>query len=305
MKAGIVGAGAMGCLFEFFFHRAGIDSALYESNRQMAHILKSSLNVRHGNIIEIIRPVIDSTPAVLQDSDIIFLFVKSYSTDIAVRDILHILRDDTILVSLQNGLGNREILLKHLPPERVVFGSTSIGAHKTDEITVVLGGMGETLLGGENPEAVGKVAALLEEAGLSVDQTDQAGRAIWKKVIINAGINPLGGVLNLENGKILGTPHAFQLQERIVREAVQAANREGMQLEEEEMLEATRDVCRRTSSNVCSMLQDIRAGRKTEIDSINGKIVESGETHGLDLPYNRTLWLLVKALESSRKKPSG
>lgn len=301
MKAGIIGAGALGSLFAHHFHEQLIDFVIYEKNRDAVdEIQNNGLTIIRGESSRTIEPAISSSPDILNDSDIIFFFVKSYSTAGALADISTAVKSDSLIVSLQNGLGNIEEIKKLFDADRIVYGATTVGASKPSFSTVISGGSGIINIGCTDPGHLQKVLHLLNNAGFSSYTADDPDKILWHKAIINAGINPIAAILNIPNGGILEDIHASELQEKIIMEAADAAGANGIILDYNEILNTTRDVCGKTSSNICSMLQDLRNGRKTEIESINGKLIEYGESKNLPLPYNRSLYLLIKSKESSR-----
>ncbi len=297
MKAGIVGGGAVGSLFAAFFNSAGIASSLYEKDSILAVAMAEGLSVNMPDGELVFRPDIASDPEIIAASDIVFLFVKSYSTDEAMRDISPVLKDGSIVVTLQNGIGNREIIERHLPAGRVVCGSVTIGATRIDATSVAYGGSGSVVIGGPDRGAVEAVRSLLERAGVPVETHERPDEVIWRKAVINAAINPLGALLGIPNGKILESPDALILQEFIVKECALVAASRGISLDAREMVEATREVCRKTAANLCSMLQDLRAGRRTEIDSINGAFARFGREAGIAASYNEAIYRLVRAAE--------
>ena len=138
---------------------------------------------------------------------------------------------------------------------------------------------------------------ILKKANLDVTVVDDPDIAVWKKAIINAGINPLGALLEIPNGGIISNAYSKRIQEQIVREAVNVALSIGITFNPDEMVELTRGVCEKTSKNLCSMLQDRQANRRTEIDSINGIIIEHGKRASITTPYNDTVYCLIKAME--------
>ncbi len=297
MKTGIVGAGAVGSIFAYFFDRAKIECVFYEKDSETVRQLKKGLNVSVNDKTESISIDINDTPDILKGCGIVFLFVKSYSTESAIKDIKDKIDKNCIVVTLQNGIGNRDIISEHIPEERIVCGSTTIGATKTDSNSVKLGGMGNFIIGGKNSVAVKQVEAILKKAGFDVEITDNPDAAIWKKTIINAGINPLGALLRIPNGMIINNEYTLKLQQLLVLEAVNVANAMGIKLDADEMTELTRSVCEKTFQNLCSMLQDIKAGRRTEIDNINGIIVEYGRRNSIDAAFNEAVYRLIKARE--------
>jgi len=301
MKAGIIGAGALGLLYSHSFHEHEIDFVIYEVNSEIVDdIKKNGINLLTGGISKIIRPIIDSSPEILHDADIIFLFVKSYSTLDAINDIKDSINQNSIIISLQNGLGNVEEINKFIDMDRIVYGSTTIGAAKSSSSTVIAGGSGIINIGGADKKNIAKVNSLLKESGFDSHIVDDPDPVVWNKAIINAGINPIAAILKMPNGKILSNQHALTLQENIIKEAVDAAIANKIEIKFDEILQITRDVCKKTSENLCSMLQDIQNNRQTEIESINGKIIKYGEQAGINMQFNKSVYLLIKSMENTK-----
>lgn len=298
MKTGIIGAGALGSLFAHIFYDHGATPVLYEVNEQtVSEIKNNGITLIRGDSSLNIRPQISSSPEILSGCETVFLFVKSYSTEEAVKSVTGFLDGSTVLVSLQNGLGNVEEIKKYIGEERMVYGATTMGAAKISVTEVVAGGTGVINIGGINENNVRFVHKLLVSSGLDSQMVTNPDLYLWQKAVINAGINPVAALLGVPNGGIISNPYAATLQEHIVREAVDSGRANNISLDFNEMLEKTRDVCVKTSINLCSMLQDIKNGRKTEIESINGRIIAYAESKGLELPFNKAVYLLVKSLE--------
>jgi 2-dehydropantoate 2-reductase len=297
MKVGIVGAGAMGSIFAYFFHKANIEPVFLEKSNDIIKSLDNGLNIIAGNESENLQIGISNKPNILKDCTIIIIFVKTYDTEEAVKGIVQEIDKTSIILSLQNGIGSKDIIAKHIPEDRIVYGSTSIGATRVNSNTVRLGGMGDVVIGGANKESVAIVGRILKKAEFNVNISVNPDEVVWKKAIINAGINPLGALLGVPNGKIIETEYGRRLQEEIVREAVKVAAGIKLVLDAEQMIEQTRNVCKNTSQNLCSMLQDISAGRRTEIDSINGFIIKFGKMKSIATPYNDVIYNLIKAKE--------
>ncbi|MCU0844113.1 MAG: ketopantoate reductase family protein [Spirochaetes bacterium] len=297
MKAGIVGGGAVGTLFAAFFHSAGIDYAVYEKDETLARAMSEGLCVHMPDGELCFSSETATAPNILSPCDVVFLFVKSYSTDDAMRDIASSLKNGSVLVTLQNGIGNRDIIGRYLPPDRIVCGSITIGATRIDASTVAYGGSGGAVIGGPDALALESVRALLERAGVMVTIHPRPDEAIWHKAVINAAINPIGALLEIPNGGILERPDALILQEHVIKECVLVAASRGIIFDATELVDTTRGVCAKTSANLCSMLQDLRAGRRTEIDSINGAFARFGREAGIAAPYNESLYRLVRARE--------
>ncbi|PKL37341.1 MAG: hypothetical protein CVV44_17055 [Spirochaetae bacterium HGW-Spirochaetae-1] len=298
MNIGIAGAGAMGCLFAHHLQKGGFPVSLYENDTETVLSIKQGLTVTDGERNEIMYPNIDTTPSILSGCAYIFIFVKSHTTGEVMQNIRNYIEDETVIITLQNGIGNYEIIARVFPDSGILYGTTSMGAFKPQKNSVKPGGKGDTVLGGNNAHALHEIISILKTCGIEAAQTDDPGLAVWTKAVINAGINPIGALLNIPNGEILSSRHSQWLQDTIVGECVAVAKRCGISLDEKEMLARTREVCRKTASNLCSMLQDITNKRKTEIDSINGRFIKYGKKHALDIPVNETVYNLIKARES-------
>lgn len=302
MKTGIIGAGSLGSLFAHYFHEHLIDFVIYEKNSDtVKSIAENSLTMLKGNSSRTIQVSISSNPEILKDIDVLFLFVKSYSTSEAVQDIIPFLNKNSILVSLQNGLGNIDEIKRFLDHDKIVYGTTTIGAAKSSMNSVISGGSGIINIGGIENGNVLKVHHLLNSAGLNSYIVERPDYFLWHKAVINAGINPVAAILGIPNGDILSNKYASDLQEYIVKEAVDCAKANNIDMDFSEILKTTRDVCDKTAINICSMLQDIRNGRKTEIESINGKIIEYARGKGIEVPYNMAVYLLIRSMETSRE----
>ncbi len=301
MKPAIIGAGAMGLLTASFLKKSGIDFVIYEKFPDIVSSIKNS-GIKVINDCEMIKNDninIDTNPAVLAGCRIIFLFIKSYSTEEAVKSIINYLDKDCIIVSLQNGIGNKELLLKYFNEDSIVYGTTSYGASKSDLNSLKFGGDGEISIGGKQKNNVMQVIEILKNAGFSVNYTDKPDKAVWIKAIINAGINPVASILSIPNGEILNNKYSLDIQNKIIHEAVNVANSIKIKLNEKEMISLTMEVCRKTSSNLCSMYQDIKNNRNTEIDYINGKIIDYGRQNSVPTPCNEIIFDIIKALEKA------
>jgi len=138
--------------------------------------------------------------------------------------------------------------------------------------------------------------AALRKAGFDVEATEAPGQLVWEKVAINAAINPITAILNVPNGTILDIREARQLMRDLVVEAAKVASTEGYRFGQS-LIEAAEDVCRATASNISSMLQDVRAGKPTEIDAISGEILRRAQLASLPAPRTRVIYQLVRGLE--------
>ena len=303
MKIAVIGAGAMGSLFGAYLAKAGEAVTVVDIWQEHVAAIRSQglmLSEQAGD--EVVR--LDATLGTggLEPVDLLILFVKSAATQAAATDAATLLRPGGRVLTLQNGLGNAEAIAEIVGAERVLAGTTAQGATLLGPGRVRHGGSGETHIGrlsGEADAFCHEVAALLTNAGLPTVVEPDVRSLIWGKLIINTGINALTALLRLRNGQLADLAETRQLLALAVEEAVQVARAVGVQLPYEKPLEKVLAVAVATGQNQSSMLQDVLRGSPTEIAVINGAIVREGERLGVATPVNRTLTLLVQALEKN------
>lgn len=289
MKVAVIGPGAMGCLYAARLSRSGIDTVLVDHRSDRAARLSGSgirVEAPEGEFTAEVKAV-SSVPV---NVDLAIVLVKSNLTStLAFNGKMSVL-------TLQNGLGNVETLCG-------TAGSANLMAGVTSEASTLLGeghvkhvARGVTRFGAWTSCPVASAQQVLVKAGFQVEITDSPGQVIWEKTAINSGINPLTALLNITNGQILQIPEVRQLMRDLVVEAVKVASTEGYRFTHS-VVELAEAMCVQTSENVSSMLQDVRAGKPTEIDAISGEIVRRGLQAALPTPRTRVVWQLVKGLE--------
>jgi 2-dehydropantoate 2-reductase len=222
------------------------------------------------------------------------VLVKSWQTKRAAHQLSSCLSADGLALTLQNGLGNRELLASVLGANRVALGTTTVGATLLD--AGVVRQAGEPVISlGHHPN-LSPLADLLRAANFVIETAPDTNALLWGKLVINAAINPLTALLMVSNGELLNRPSSAALLKATAREAASVAVAQGISLPFPDPVVAAENTARRTAENRSSMLQDVLRGAPTEIDAINGAIVQAGEHIGVPTPLNRTLWQLVSAL---------
>jgi 2-dehydropantoate 2-reductase len=221
------------------------------------------------------------------------VLVKSWQTERAAQSLARCLAEDGVALTLQNGLGNLELMEEILGEERATLGVTTTGATLLEPGLVRHGGDGPITLGPH--ERNEPFANLLMHAGFDVQRKDDLQGLIWSKLAVNAAINPLTALLEVRNGQLLAQEATRELMQSAAQEVGRLADVLGIHLATEDPAAFAFKVAERTSDNVSSMLQDIRRGAPTEIDAICGAIVRIARQHGVDTPINWGLWNLVRA----------
>jgi len=222
------------------------------------------------------------------------VLVKAWQTERAAPQLAECLADDGLALTLQNGLGNYEMLTQSLGLKRVALGSTTTGATLLGAGFVRAGGEGLISIG--RNQAFGQIEAALQSAKFNVQVVDDPQAVIWGKLVINAAINPLTALLKVTNGELLERPSARALLGALANEAANVAKAENIKLPFDDPVAAVEAVARKTAANHSSMLQDVLRGAPTEIDAICGAIVKVAEKHHMEAPMNWMCWQLVKAL---------
>jgi 2-dehydropantoate 2-reductase len=241
-------------------------------------------------------------------ADLVLICVKSYDAAEASHSILPAVGDDTVVLTLQNGLTNVEIISRILGEGKVIAGVTSHGATVLGTGHIRHAGAGETVIGepgGGSSPRVERIADILRSAGFQTTISCNIHNSIWGKLIINAAINPLTAITKLRNGGLLKYDETRNLLSMTAEEAARVAIARQILLPYDDATSAVGAVCKATSSNVSSMLQDIMRRKRTEIDAINGAIVNEARKMGIEAPINETLTHLVKGIESGWESGRG
>lgn len=297
----VVGPGAMGLMHAAYLARHGLDVVLLDHRPDRADRLAASgirLETEEGDwqVQVPCRAQADFGPARL-----VIVFVKAYATRPALLHARPLIGPETALLTLQNGLGNLEILQEFQSPEQVLAGTTSSGANLLGEGHVHVAAVGQTVLGGSGADAL---AELFSSAGLPATTTEDVQSVLWRKAVVNSAINPLTALTGLRNGQLLDIPALRDLLRQVAQESAQVGHRLGHALCSATLPEEVEGICRLTANNRSSMLQDLSSGRRTEVDQISGAIVRAAQRSGLAAPLNATLAGLVRAAERRTFRPA-
>jgi len=305
MKIAIVGAGAMGCLYGAKL------SAVPANEVYLIDVWKDHMDAvnENGLLMEengetvsyrAVKGVVDANQAGI--CDLAIVFVKSTLTKTAVKENKAVFGPDTIALTLQNGLGNIDLIRAEIGDANVIAGTTAHGATMLGPGRMRHAGAGKTIIGefnGTKSDRIEKIASVLQEAGLETDISDNVLGLVWDKLLVNVGINALTGITRLQNGELLNHPEIEEILEAAVAEAHAVAKAKGVRLSYDDPVGHTKDVCRATAANKSSMLQDILNQKQTEIDMINGAVVREGAEAGIAAPVNMVLTNLIRFIQKS------
>jgi 2-dehydropantoate 2-reductase len=307
----IAGAGALGSVFGGFLKLAGYEVTLLGRLWHLEAIKKSGLMIEgiwgRYTISDLLLAV---SPADLKGIyDLVFVTVKANDTSSIAGMLTDFIHTSSLVVSLQNGLGNVETLASRLETNnlaagRVIFGAeiTCPGAVRVTVIAddVVIGPPFASIPESRRAQ-IAKAAGLLASAGIPCRYDDNVQGLIWAKAFYNCALNPLGALFGLNYGQLADNPYARRVMEEIIREAFAVALSHNVTLpwvnSQEYLKTFYQDLLPPTRNHRPSMLQDIERGRSTEIDALNGRIADWARESGLSAPVNETITGLIKIRE--------
>ncbi len=301
MKIAIVGAGALGSLFGALLARSGQQVWLYNpSFVEHIHAIRAqglTLATETGEQ-SISLPAVTAVKEIGETMDLVGIFVKAYDTEQAIQDARALVGKHSWVLSLQNGIGSEEILSRYVPKEQILRGVTAQGATLVKPGMVRWAGRGPTRFGSlldpaPSEAAFNKVVDVLEKAGIEAYYARNVHSLIWEKLLVNAAINPLTALFGVTNGILVENPALRAILQDVTLETLPVVAAHGAQLSPSDAVQRVEGICRATSANLSSMLQDVRRGKRTEIEFINGAVVREGERLGIPTPLNRLLTQLV------------
>jgi 2-dehydropantoate 2-reductase len=305
MKTVILGAGAMGSVIGGTLARAGNDVVLIEVAKEIVDAIE-----QRGLLIEdragqktTVKLQATHDPGEVGLADLLIVFVKCYHTETAVRQAAPLIGPNTVVLSLQNGWGNAALISKLIGPEKVLVGVSYHSAVLLAPGHVLHAGQGPTYLGELDGTISNRVTAVTQffgTAGIEVMPSANVLTEIWSKLALNAVTLPTSASIRISADNLLQTSEMEGLMRELLAEVIAVARAQEIMLSFEERWDAIRKLLERLAANTKgSMLQDIERRRRTEIDVINGAIVEAGARLGIATPYNRAMLCLIKALEKS------
>lgn len=301
MKIAIIGAGAMGCLYGAYLSTKN-EVILIDSLKPQVEAINANGLIMLENGIEHFYPI----KAVLSGTDIgivdvVIVFVKSIYTYEAVEANQSLIGNHTIVMTLQNGAGNDRDILHFVERDKIIIGtskhnSVSIGFGKIHHT-----GSGITTLGAieQNSNVDKLIVDTIKDTGLEVEVSDDIQRIIWSKLFVNISINTLTALLETKNGYMIQNKYAWNFAKRLIYEAINVAEEDGTYFERREVLDMVRHVCETVGEGYSSMYQDRKRKVRTEIDKLNGAIIEQAKLYGVATPYNSLVVDLIHAVEGT------
>src|SRR5271157_3878071 len=315
----IAGAGALGSVFGAMLRAAGHPVTMLGRRAHLDAIAERGVELSGLFGERVARGfTLTDDPARLDGRfPIILCIVKSYDTEAVASALSSRLTDDGVIVSLQNGLGNLETLAAQFGADRVLGARVIFGAETINPGAVRVTVFAEPVAIGPAPAINGdatislarrakQIATMISAAGIPCEPCGDIMPILWTKVLYNAALNPLGAMLKLHYGALSDDPDLRGIMDRVIEEAFAVACRLGVAMPFADAAEYRATFYGRllpsTYDHRPSMLLDLERRGRTEINALNGKIVELAESLGLDAGVNRTLTQLVRASERLRRR---
>jgi len=301
LRIAVVGAGAMGSLFGGRLGLGGNAVELVDvDDAHIGAINAAGLHLSLDGTEHIVRLPAGRADAIRAVPDLMIVFTKAPHTEAALASVHHLIGPQTWALTLQNGLGNGDCLARHVAAERILIGVTNWPADFRGPGRIASHGAGEVRLWSYDGQPRGmleRVVRTLSEASLNCTADPTVMVAIWEKVAFNAAMNAVAAVTGFSVGEMADRADLRALAADIVAESVAVARAGGTAIDGARIARALEFAYTNHRAHLPSMLQDLRAGRGTEIDSINGAVLREAARLAIAAPINATLTRLVHALE--------
>lgn len=306
MKICIIGCGAVGSLFAAHLAKKG-EAEIFAYDVSSEHV--DAINTRglrlSGEADFTAKLKAESNPQKLPRCDFGIFATKAVHTASAIAQTAHLFDEKSAVCSVQNGVGNEEIIAERV--KYVIRGTTFPAGHLVEPGHVGYDIKGDTWIGPFEPsntpyKMVEDLAAVLTRAGMNTIAMRDARGAQWTKLIFNAGTNPVGALTELHHGAATFFPPTGELFNQLIDEGLAVAKALGIELHNDPK-QMVLKAANAPGKHKASMLQDVLAKRQTEVDFMNGAIVQWGEKLRVPTPLNKAVWALVKGLEHSWKNP--
>jgi 2-dehydropantoate 2-reductase len=306
MRICVVGCGAVGSLFAAHLAKAGeAEVWAYDVWKEHTDAMRAN-GLRLSGAADFTAQLnATSDPKSLPRCDYGIVATKAIHTGAAIAQVAHSFDENSAVCSVQNGVGNEEIIAEHV--KRVIRGTTFPAGHPITPGHIGYDIAGDTWIGPFEPTStpmakVEELAGLMTRAGMNTIALTDARGAQWTKLIFNAATNPVGALTLLHHGAATRFAPTGQLFDDLIAEGEAVAKKLGIALHGDPRALVQKGA-NAPGKHRASMLQDVIAKRQTEVDFMNGAIVQRGENIGVPTPLNRTMWELIKGLEHAWKDP--
>ena len=299
----VIGAGAMGCLYGSYLSRENHVIMLDVYEPQVENINKNGITVleEDGSQQHFTNVRAMKSGTCKEVADLVIVFVKSTHTESSLEENKELFGENTLVMTLQNGAGNDRKIAKYVKKENIIIGTSKHNSVNMGNGTIRHSGTGVTTIGSNLKENsnLEKICRLLTEAGFSAAISDDIQRIIWSKLFVNLSINTFTAITQSPICSMIENHYAWDFAEKMICEAVDVAEADGTHFSYMEVLNMVHHVCEDAGKGYSSMYQDVKRCVPTEIDAINGAIVEQARRYNVPVPYNTLIVDMIHAIEES------
>lgn len=304
MNIVVIGAGAMGCLYGGYLSKNNNVVLLDTYAPQIDAINNNGITVNEDdgsvNHFDNVKAYLSGTYK--DKADLVIVFVKAAYTEDTLNENKDLFKEDTIVMTLQNGFGNDEIIEKHVKKENIVIGTSKHNSINLGNGCVKHSGTGETTIGSlYDNKHLEDIKNILIESGFKCEISDNINHLIWAKLFINLSCNPFTAIVNAPIKSLIENEYTWDFATKVVSEAVDVAKADGEDFNKQEVLNKLHDICIDAGNGYTSMSQDVRKELKTEIDTINGAVVKKGKKYNVPTPYNSLVVDILHSIEATYK----
>ncbi len=300
MRIAVIGAGAMGSIYGGHLSLYN-DVYMIDTNQSIIdQISQNGLIIQENGQDTVYHPNAVTSTEGIEPVDLIILFVKSLFSRAALNGNKGIIGPNTYLMTLQNGSGHEDILGEFVPENHVIIGTTEDNGVVLAPGHVRRGGVGNTNIGMLTKDTDGflpKLKEILDSCGFQGNIHENIQQLIWDKLFTNVSLSAVTGVLQVPMGFIAGNEHAWNITRQLIHEAVAVAHGLGLTADEEKITEKVRLTSVNTPEGITSICADLKAGRKTEVNTISGSVVRASKKCGVPAPTHELIVELVHAME--------
>lgn len=304
MRIGIIGLGSIGSIYAGLLQANDENVVAYEINESIVEMVTSDglrierleKNKQDELVVDI--PV-STDPDDIGPVDVVFLFTKAFNTDSAIADSTQMIDSETRVVTLQNGVTNIDIINEYIPQERILGGHTHVGGNLVEPGHVRFMGVSSPgSIGGADTETAERLARKLTSAGLATKAVEDPLPYIWKKQFHNVARKPLSALTELPNGPQAEIEETREVAKQLIEESMAVARAKDIEIIPDDPVDDFFEpVPPERYHKKSSILEDVEDERRTEIEQINGAIVQYADEEGIDVPYNRCVTRMVRAKE--------
>ena len=305
MKIAIIGAGAMGSIYG---GHLSLNNEVYliDTNETIInYINENGLTLDEDGKSNIYKPKAVTNSKEMPAMDLVILFVKSLYSRAALEGNKNIIGKDTYLMTLQNGSGHEDILEEFVDKSHIIIGTTEDNGAVLGAGHIRRGGVGNTNIGmliDDNAGFLNQVKSAFDCCGFNVKIHNNIQQLIWNKLFTNVSLSAVTGILQVKIGYIRSNEYAWNMTKALIHEAVEVANKLGLDADEEKITQDVENVTVKSPEGITSICADLCAGRKTEVDTISGSVVRAANKAGIKVPTHEFVVNMIHAMEGRENK---